>query len=137
MIQLVYISSATTLFSGDDLIQLLTQSRANNRRRNITGMLLYKGGNFLQVLEGENPEVAALIQIIEKDTRHHGIIRLYQKDLVDRDFPDWSMGFHDLGGDEGKNYPGFSDFMNPQSDLRSVKPNAAAKLLSLFKTNLR
>jgi hypothetical protein len=39
-------------FSEGDLVELLTQSRENNTLAGITGLLLYKEGKFLQVLEG-------------------------------------------------------------------------------------
>jgi hypothetical protein len=32
-------------------------SRENNAKRGVTGMLLYKEGNFIQVLEGDEREV--------------------------------------------------------------------------------
>lgn len=50
MINLIYTSSAVELFREDELVELLKTSRDNNRRRGITGMLLYNDGNFLQVL---------------------------------------------------------------------------------------
>ena len=48
---LVYVSEGNTTFSKKDLRELLTKSRENNSKLKISGMLLYKGGNFLQVLE--------------------------------------------------------------------------------------
>ena len=53
MICLIYASSATKAMSQDELKALLAKARTNNQRDNITGMLLYNDGNFLQVLEGE------------------------------------------------------------------------------------
>jgi hypothetical protein len=55
---LVYVSSAVNLFSDEDLIQLLEVSRRNNEKAEITGLLLYSSGNFMQTLEG--PEKAVL-----------------------------------------------------------------------------
>ncbi len=57
MFFLVYVSSAVRPFSRVDLDDLLATSRANNARVGITGMLLYKDGNFMQVLEGDEEAV--------------------------------------------------------------------------------
>jgi hypothetical protein len=51
MLSLVYASSAKQLFSEEDLTALLQQSRDNNTRLGLSGLLLYKDGNFMQVLE--------------------------------------------------------------------------------------
>lgn len=56
-IMLIYGSSSTDRFSEADLVPLLQQAREKNQRLNVTGMLLYRDGNFLQVLEGERETV--------------------------------------------------------------------------------
>ena len=53
MFYTVYVSSAVDLFSDEELLKLLDVSRKNNQALDVTGMLLYKGGNFMQFLEGE------------------------------------------------------------------------------------
>jgi len=57
---LVYVSSAVTFFSSAELVTLLEKSRANNTRLGISGLLLYKDGNTMQLLEGERDIVLAL-----------------------------------------------------------------------------
>lgn len=66
MLQIVYASSATKAFSKAELVELLTQVRAKNSRLGVTGMLLYKDGNFLQVIEGEEAIIRGLYQSLEK-----------------------------------------------------------------------
>ena len=53
MISIAYSSSAAVPFSEGDLLELLTRSRENNTAKGITGLLLFKEGKFLQVLEGD------------------------------------------------------------------------------------
>lgn len=60
MFSIVYASSATTHFSPAQLAGLLAQCREHNSAADVTGMLLYKHGNFMQVLEGEEETVRAL-----------------------------------------------------------------------------
>jgi hypothetical protein len=52
LISLVYLSAAVFPFQPEDLLELLGKSQERNHKLGITGMLLFKQGNFLQVLEG-------------------------------------------------------------------------------------
>jgi len=112
MFFLVYASSAAELFSQTELLELLAKARENNTRLGVSGMLLYKGGNFMQVLEGEEQTVRALYTKISHDQRHRGLLALLQGEQAERQFPDWSMGFHNLDGEEALAIPGYSDFLN-------------------------
>jgi hypothetical protein len=137
MIQLAYVSSTKGLLPADEIAGILVKSREKNHKRGITGMLLYKGGNVLQVIEGEKEAVLALFEVIRLDERHGGVIKLYQKDIAERDFPEWTMGFHDLNADSARNLEGFSEFFDPNFDIHAIKPSAAARLLNHFKSGLR
>jgi hypothetical protein len=131
-----YVSSATIPFSNDSLRALLLSSRTNNERAGITGMLLYKGGNFMQVLEGERGVVLETQNRIFGDVRHRGHIVLLAEAIPDRRFGKWSMGFRDLNAVQ--NVPGYDDFLNtPLTDARFLEdPSACQKLLQIFKTNM-
>jgi len=96
MITVVYVSSAVLLMSPTDLLDLLRNSRERNHVAQITGMLLYRDGNFMQVLEGEERVVDALQERIRRDPRHRGMICLLRQRLAERAFGDWSMGFRNL-----------------------------------------
>jgi hypothetical protein len=118
-----------------DLLELLTLSRANNSKLGITGMLLFKDGNFLQTLEGEQKKVLDLYEKIALDRRHQNLVALWQGPCTERAFPDWSMGFHDLRSADAAQTPGFNSFLD--TSLTSVDfatdPGRAKKLLLLFK----
>ena len=137
MIQLAYISSTRGLLTADDIAKILVGSREKNHRRGITGMLLYKGGNVLQIVEGETEEVIALFEVIRKDERHSGVIKLYQRNIAERDFPEWTMGFHDLNAESVRNLEGFSEFLDPNFDVLTLTPSSAARLLYSFKSGIR
>ena len=51
MFHVVYVSSSTQTFTQSDLQMLLQKARDKNTQLDLTGMLLYKDGNFMQVLE--------------------------------------------------------------------------------------
>ncbi len=137
MIQLAYVSSTRGLLIADDIVKILVACHKKNGNRGITGMLLYKGGNVLQILEGEDAQVLPLFEMIQKDERHSGVIKLYQKNIEVRDFPEWTMGFHDLSADGSRQLRGFSKILDTDFDMHTIKPSAAAKLLNYFKSGIR
>jgi acylphosphatase len=72
MLAIIYISSAVQLFSDVDLTALLKQSWAKNSALEITGILLYRDGDVMQLLEGPDEAVMKLAQTIYADQRHSG-----------------------------------------------------------------
>ena len=135
---LVYVSSAVELFSTEDLVALLAKSRANNERAGLSGMLLYKDGNFMQALEGEEAAVKETHARILRDPRHRGVITLIQGEQEGRQFPDWSMGFHQIRSAAPVAAPGFSDFLKtPLHGSRfPTDPTSCQKLLLGFKKSM-
>jgi hypothetical protein len=138
MFHIVYASSAEQLFTKPELEALLEKARENNAKLRVTGMLLYKDGNFMQVLECDKDVVTKLTGIIERDRRHKGVLILLRGTSEDRLFPDWSMGFRDLTGQSLAKTPGYTDFMNtPLTGAEfSQDPNRCMKLLMLFKKRM-
>lgn len=136
MFSLTYVSSALMPFSARQLRSLLEKCVSNNRPRDITGMLLYKDGNFMQVLEGEERVVRAVHITIAVDPQHRGVTTLLQGSTPGRQFPNWSMGFKDLGADLD-NPEGYSEFMNIPLNASQFKtePTKAQALLLTFKQN--
>src|SRR5574343_1452728 len=135
MLQLVYVSSATSLFSKAELLELLTQSRIKNSALGITGMLLYKDGNFMQMLEGEDKAVRQLFETIRNDPRHHDSIVLIEEPAETAYFPDWSMGFRDLSDKSLETLPGFSQIINRPhaNEFQKFDGNDCWELLKMFK----
>lgn len=139
LVQLVYVSTATTPFTPAELHELLRRARVNNARVGVTGMLLYHDGNFIQALEGPRDAVAAIQERIAHDPRHHGILVLYNARIETRSFANWSMGFVDSARSGAVLPEGFSSFLL-DGDLSSVlarEPKAARRLLETFRTSVR
>ena len=86
-----------------DITQFVNDSlpaiRANNARLDISGILLFSDGTFLQVLEGEKDAVQGLYDRIARDDRHHGTKVLLTRETPRRSFPDWSMGWERIDDD--------------------------------------
>ena len=106
MHQLVYTSAASAPFTDIALRTLLAAARARNSAVDVTGLLLHQAGTFLQVLEGMAEPVEGLYQRIARDPRHQKVLVLNRRELAERNFADWSMGFVDIRGTANR-LPGF------------------------------
>ncbi len=135
MFRLIYVSSARKLMDKDALLGILAKAREKNARLGITGMLLYKDGNFLQLLEGEERIVRGIYETIARDTRHFDTMITMEEAVNERMFTEWSMGFHDLSDPALQSLPGFAPFRHLNFDHRSATPDVAACLdiLRFFK----
>ena len=88
--QYLYISTAPPL--GREAVDaILATSARNNPARGITGLLLFNGRNFLQLLEGDESEIATLMERINADARHSGVSVLDRRGIDARTCPDWAM----------------------------------------------
>ena len=139
LISLIYVSSATRLLSDQELVDILNISRENNKQRNITGMLLYKDGNFMQVLEGPEGAVLELYEAIRKDNRHKGVMLLGVERVEVRSFPAWEMGFTNMDKLDIRNMPGYSPFLEEDFNSPAMRSNMhrAHLMLMTFKENIR
>jgi Sensors of blue-light using FAD len=82
-----------------ELGTLFSTARRNNKRAGLTGALLLTGDWFVQVLEGDEPTVRALYDIISQDPRHDSVTLLDTVEVGDRVFARWSMAKVAEGGE--------------------------------------
>jgi hypothetical protein len=134
LIHWIYASAETAPFSPADLSELLQKARANNEGHEITGLLLYHQGSFLQVLEGEEDQVAAVVGRIERDQRHERLRLLYRGEIEQRSFGEWRMGFCKPA--RAEEIPGFVDMFRTLSTAKLdlvESGHRVAKLIDAFK----
>jgi hypothetical protein len=112
MLSVVYASTAAVPFSEEALSVLLERSQAKNARLGLTGLLLYKDGQFMQALEGAEDAVRDLYAVIAADPRHSGVRTLLEEQVSARQFPDWTMGFRVLTDDAVRQIPGYNTFFD-------------------------
>jgi hypothetical protein len=98
MRQLVYISSIKRNATVDPST-ILAQSRRNNARARITGLLFFDGKRFLQALEGDEAQVDATFTRIQQDERHHALVVLSNRAIEAREFGEWAMAYNAPGED--------------------------------------
>jgi len=87
--------------------ELVQRSNIKNRITNITGMLSYREGKVLQLIEGEPEQLSALYATILNDDRHENIRTLLNIEDSQRAFSGWGMAFE---GNLGSSIP-FRDFL--------------------------
>jgi Sensors of blue-light using FAD len=130
MYHLVYTSHAKIPFSEPELLDLLRQSRDRNKEYNITGILLYVQGKFMQVLEGKKAFVEEIYASILNDPRHTRVTMILEGDSPKRIFKGWSMGFKKLSNDDFVNASGFTD-IDVFFDEHKMKENSSLLLVFL------
>jgi hypothetical protein len=138
MFHVVCISTASHLLTKAELQAMLEETRETNAQVGVTGLLLYKDGTFLQVLEGDQEAVMKLVSSIKEHHRHKDFQMLWRGTSEHRLFADWSVGFRDLTDNSLKCTLGFSDFLNtPFTGVEfSANPADCMKLLLSFKKNM-
>lgn len=86
-----YTSLAKPDLQTSELEEIHRTSRQSNARDEITGLLVYNGTHFLQVVEGAEEPVAKLIERLRDDPRHKGFEVRDKRRIDGRSFPDWPM----------------------------------------------
>lgn len=92
LVRLLYASRAAASVDADALSTILKQSKLNNPRVGVTGVLCFSGGIFLQVLEGGRSAVSRLYNRIAADARHTEVVLLSYEEIGERRFTGWAMG---------------------------------------------
>ena len=128
LLSIVYASNAREPFDDAQLADLLAQSRASNTRNGLTGMLLYRNGRFVQVLEGPEGAVRDLVAVIGEDPRHSGMRVLVEEPITSREFAEWTMGFQPVAEPTEVLPDGFrstfddlEDISDPSATIRAIR----------------
>ena len=132
MLSVVYTSRATGEFDDADLATLLMNSRANNRRLGLTGFLLHRDGQFLQLLEGPAEVVRDRLRIIELDPRHADVAVLLDEDEPRRQFPAWSMGYETVTDTLAEDIPGYRTLFDDIDTSPAATQPAVRQLVTWF-----
>lgn len=131
---LMYISTASGKFNEQDLEQILSISRKNNAQLDISGMLVYGGGNFIQILEGDKDAIFALYNKIKINPDHHGFITLLDHPIENRIFADWSMAYKSLTLPEHTEVKNYINTLNNKLDNLDGS-NSIVRMLKAFIVN--
>ena len=92
MKRLTYISKLNAVLSADDVLEIGRVSSVNNRKIDVTGVLICAGDYFFQTLEGEQTIVDQLLEKIGRDTRHCDVrVLAAEYGCEERLFSNWDM----------------------------------------------
>lgn len=93
---LIYRSRALHHFSQTEVEQLAAKAFTNNVKLNVTGILLFDGDYFLQVLEGPAAAVDTVFRKLSLDSRHDNIVMVLHGKEAKRRFGSWGMYYVNL-----------------------------------------
>lgn len=89
--RLLYVSTANPEITDADLARLVESAQMRNASLNITGLLVFTGSHFMQLLEGPKDAVEAVFDMICQDQRHSAVARLIAEPARERSCPNWAM----------------------------------------------
>jgi hypothetical protein len=92
MIRILYLSQSAHDLADQQVQLILESSRRNNPGLGLTGVLVYGGGLFIQVLEGPDNSVLRMYSKILDDKRHGDCQIVHISPTNERIFQKWSMG---------------------------------------------
>ena len=132
--QLVYTSRETYPLRAEGLIRLLLSARERNRHADVTGVLLYRDGWFMQLLEGSPADVRGLYARIADDPRHGEVDLLLARACNARLMHGWRMGYADAPTSDGRDaFEGLRSEHRVIAQLESApQDDAVVRLLSDF-----
>jgi hypothetical protein len=88
---LTYTSLARLDLDAGDLEAIHRTAREVNALEGITGLLIFNGTHFLQIIEGSPEAIDDLVERLRRDPRHNGFEIRDERAIEQRSFPDWSM----------------------------------------------
>lgn len=81
----------------DQVLEEISQrAKIKNAARQITGVLFYHNGHFIQFIEGEATALRELMREILEDSRHTDLSVLVDEEVKQRGFEDWNMDCFNL-----------------------------------------
>jgi len=88
-----YVSTANRDLNQDEVAEILEQTEIRNNNEGVNGLLIYSGGNFFEVIEGEKIKIKDLFENIKEDPRHRNIMMVFEKKIDKPLFDDKEANF--------------------------------------------
>ena len=126
---LVYSSLATPGFNSEEIESLLLNARCYNEQQDITGLLLFHEGAFLQVLEGDRRTISHLFEKkLMRDPRHSAVTLFHDEQINRRQFQYWHLAYNDLNDPAPQISAPYREFLNQHRSLYELKNNTQKAL---------
>ena len=127
---IVYVSTASQELEKKEIQEILKQTKDWNNDHDITGLLLFSGGNFFQIIEGEKDQILELFQGINIDTRHHNIIQIFGKDIHRPAYDGYASDF--VSEEASYDPKKFQHYLNQIKVLEPSAQKAVENILKAF-----
>ncbi len=88
---LTHTSRARLDLTDEDLNDIHQTARHLNALDGVTGLLLFDGSRFLQIIEGAESAIDNLVERLRSDSRHSAFEIRDERYVERRSFADWSM----------------------------------------------
>ena len=88
---LTYTSDARGDVDADELERILRSAMTLNPLDGITGLLVFNGRSFVQIVEGAPEAIDDLVERLKADPRHANFRVRDEREVEARSFPDWTM----------------------------------------------
>jgi hypothetical protein len=132
LLQVIYVCAGEPSIAEHDIATLLKQARIANRKHDVSGMLLYVGGHILQSFEGEPRMVDAVSDTLYRDKPRMRVKQMVRESIVERQFPEWTMGFATVDPDEAGQLLGAEELFQSASTFARLDPEGAKTLISIL-----
>lgn len=127
--ELIYASRANSNFNSEFLEDILAVSRVNNTRNDITGLLIFDGSTFCQILEGNKKVLDSTYDRIIKDDRHIDHTLFHSGEIQERSFSRWAMSFKRMN--EAVSTESWTDWISAQKLISDATSDNSAGMLIL------
>jgi hypothetical protein len=130
---LTYVSRADAGLNDDDVYRIYKSAMEYNTLDGITGLLVYDGACFLQIVEGAHEALYALVKRMSHDSRHADLNIIDERIIERRSFADWSMKLVKIDRAHMQGVASLDTELGPRVDpeIRAMLLDAVAKLPSL------
>ncbi|MEO8484975.1 MAG: BLUF domain-containing protein [Betaproteobacteria bacterium] len=91
--RLAYVSHPAADLPPTEVSRIIHVSRVNNAGHGLTGVLVYTGTDFAQVIEGRPETVEALWRKLRADPRHHSILSFIDEPAERAWFETWRVSY--------------------------------------------
>lgn len=134
MIRLGYVSVAEPAITAAALKEIIAQSAANNKALDVTGVLLFNGITFLQVLEGDDANVNGLYKKIASDERHSAVTTIFRENIKSRVFSEWSMKLKIVNSSADALPSWISEIEEVVAEFPPIPPSSLKSVLTSYDT---
>ena len=126
---LTYISVASPTLSAADVYAIHSTATHLNALDGVTGLLIYNGRHFCQLVEGVESAIDDLVARLRRDSRHSEIVIEDERTISEREFPGWSMQLAQVS----------IDFLEARENIieqlpTELAPSVRAKIVELVGT---